>query len=253
MKPAGIKPGQTIAQRALLYLVLTFLAVLWSAPIVWMVSTSFKTESEIFTLPMHWLPWKPTVEHYVLAFTESLVLQWFVNSVVISVLQMALTLVIASLAAYAFARIPFKGRGTVFIIVLSTMMIPVQVTLIPTYILLSRFGWVNTFRGVIAPGLAAAFGVFLLKQFFAGIPGELEDAARIDGYGRFGIFLSIIMPLSVPAITALGIFTLLGSWNNFLWPLIILQEQQKMTLPVGLATVLQSTYTTSTPSQKLCP
>ena len=245
MRSAGMRPGQTRVKLAALYVVVTAAALIWIAPVFWMLSTSVKSESEIFTLPLHWIPWQPTVEHYLTALTKSLVARWFLNSVVITAIETALILVVDSLAAYSFARIPFKGRNIVFIVVISTMMIPVQVTLIPTYLLLSRMGWINTFQAVIAPALAGAFGVFLLKQFFEGIPSELEDAARIDGSGRFGIFLRIILPLSVPALTALGIFTALGSWNNFLWPLIVLQDNVKMTLPVGLATVLRGTYSTS--------
>jgi multiple sugar transport system permease protein len=245
MRAAGTKPGETRAKLTLLYIVLSVLGVIWLGPILWMVSTSVKSETEIFTLPLHWVPWQPTLENFVTALTKSLVTRWFVNSVIIAFFQTALTLVVTSLAAYSFARIPWKGRGVAFIVVISTMMIPVQVTLIPTYILLSRMGWVNTYVGAFAPGLAAAFGVFLLRQFFQGIPTELEDAALIDGAGRMGIFLRIIIPLSVPALTALGIFSALASWNNFLWPLIVLQDNKKMTLPVGLATVLRGTYSTS--------
>ena len=239
-----MKPGQTRSKLAVLYVVLSAVAIAWVAPILWMVSTSFKSEAEIFTLPVHWLPWEFTTEHYRTALTQSLVTRWFANSVSIAIIQTGLTLIIASLAAYAFARIPFRGNKIAFVAVLATLMIPVQVTLIPTYIMLSRLRLVNTFRGLIAPGLAGAFGVFLLKQFFEGIPAELEDAARIDGAGRIGIFFKIILPLSTAAITALAIFSALGSWNNFLWPLIVLQDTQKMTLPVGLAAVLQGTYAT---------
>jgi multiple sugar transport system permease protein len=240
-----LKPGQTLIGQRVLFVLLLFLSMAWALPVLWMISTSLKSESEIFTLPMHWIPWKFTLEHYMKSLTVSHVARWFWNSVIVSASETLLTLLIASLAAYAFARIRFFGRNVLFMVVLSTMMIPAQVTLIPTYLLLSRFMWVNTFQGVIAPGLAGAFGIFLLKQFFEGIPLELEDAAKLDGYGRIGIFMRIIIPLSIPAVTALGIFTALGTWNNFLWPLIVLQDTKKMTLPVGLAVSLQGTYATS--------
>ncbi len=244
MTTSSSRPGESAAARALLYAILIAFSLAWLAPMAWMISTSLKSEAEIFTLPLHWIPWKVTLEHFVKVITQSRLMLWFRNSVVIALLETTLVMVIASLTAYAFARIRFAGRRVAFIVVLSTMMIPAQVTLIPTYILLSRLGWVSTIQGVVAPGLAGAFGVFLLKQFFEGIPLELEEAARIDGVGRMGIFLKIIIPLSIPAMTALGIVALLNSWNDFLWPLIVLQDVKKMTLPVGLAISLQSTYET---------
>ncbi|MGQ9628988.1 MAG: carbohydrate ABC transporter permease [bacterium] len=233
-----------VSRRIFWYVCLAIVALFWIAPIVWMLSTSLKTESEIFTLPLHWLPWTFTLEHYLKAIKGSYVMRWFFNSAFITATETILVLIVSSITAYAFARIKFAGRNVLFIVVLSTMMIPGQVTLIPTYLLLSWFGWVNTYQGVIAPGLGGAFGIFLLKQFFEGIPEELEDAAKIDGCGRLGIFLRIILPLSIPALAALGIFTTLGSWNDFLWPLIVLQETSMMTLPVGLSN-LQATYATS--------
>jgi multiple sugar transport system permease protein len=239
------RPGTSRAATALLNSVLTLAALAFVAPLFWMVSTSLKSESEIFTLPLHWVPWKVSFEHYIKALTGTKLLRWFWNSVFIAAMETGFGIVVMSLAAYPFARMKFAGKNVVFVIVLSTMMIPSQVTFVPTYLLLTHLGWINTFRGIVIPNIANAFGVFLLRQFFEGIPRELEDAARIDGCGRLGIFLRVIVPLSGPALAALGIFRFLGSWNDFLWPMIVLQEASKMTLPVGLAISLQATYTTA--------
>ena len=239
------KPGTSAAATALLNSVLALASLAFLAPIFWMLSTSLKSETEIFTLPLHWIPWQVSFEHYIKALTGTRLLRWFWNSVFIAAMETGIGVVVMSLAAYPFARMKFAGKNVVFMIVLSTMMIPSQVTFVPTYLLLARIGWINTFRGIIVPNIANAFGVFLLRQFFQGIPRELEDAARIDGCGRLAIFLRVIVPLSGPALTALGIFRFLGSWNDFLWPMIVLQEAGKMTLPVGLAISLQATYTTA--------
>lgn len=236
--------NQTRAERVTVQLVLLILAVVWLVPVAWMVVTSVKTTAEIFTLPLRWLPSAPTILNYETVIMRSNLLLWFMNSLIITGSQVVLTIVVSALAAYAFARIRFPGRQILFILVLTTLMIPGQVTLIPTYLIISRLGWVNTYQAAFVPEIGAAFGIFLLRQFFLGIPEELEDSARIDGSGRFRMFLQIVLPMSIPAIAALGIFTTINAWNNFLWPLIVLHDSTMMTLPVGLA-MLQGTYATS--------
>lgn len=236
--------NQTQLQRIITGSVVLVLAVVWLIPVLWMALTSLKTTSEIFSLPLTWVPRSPTTANYQVAIQGSNLILWFVNSVVITASQVGLTIVISALAAYAFARIYFRGRYLLFLLVLSTLMIPGQVTLIPTYLIISDLGWVNTYQAVFVPELGAAFGIFLLRQFFLGIPKDLEDSARIDGYGRFGMFTKIILPMSIPALSALGIFVMINAWNNFLWPLIVLHDSTMLTLPVGLA-MLQGTYATS--------
>jgi len=236
--------NETRIGRTVLQLVLLVLAAIWLIPVLWMVMTSIKTDSDIFTLPLRLLPRGATLENYESALQKSNLLLWFMNTVIVTALQVSLTVVISALAAYAFARIPFPGRHVLFLIVLSTLMIPGQVTLIPTYLIVSRLNWVNTYQAVFVPELGAAFGIFLLRQFFMAIPNEIEDSARIDGANRFLMFLRIIVPMSIPAISALSIFATLNAWNNFLWPLIVLHESRMLTLPVGLA-MLQGTYSTS--------
>ena len=219
-------------------------AVLWFLPVVWMLITSLKYETDIFQLPPIWIPSRITLDHYKVVMERSHILRWFLNSVVITTCVTFLVLIVDSLAAFAFARLRFFGRDVLFSIVLASMMVPGQVTIVPLFALFSDLGLINTAQAVILPPLAGAFGVFLLRQFFLGIPIELEESAIIDGCSKLGVLRHVILPLSKPGLSALAIFTALGSWNNYLWPLIVLQDQTKMTLPVGLAT-LRGTYATS--------
>ena len=223
------------------HLILVAVCLVWVAPLLWMLSTSLKAEKEIFTFPLHWIPWQATLDNFRTTFEKTHLLLWLKNSFVIMLGEVVVGGTIWAMTAYAFAKIRFKGRNVLFLIVLSTMMIPGQVTLIPTYLMLNSFGLINTMTGVVLPSLSAAVGIFLLKQFFEGIPNELSEAARIDGCGHFRIFWTIVLPLAKPAIFALMIFTSLRSWNDYLWPLIVLQDSDKMTLPVGLSS-LQGTY-----------
>lgn len=220
------------------------IAIIWALPIVWMFSTSFKYEADILRLPPLWIPPRFTMEHYASVLRRSQIIQWFVNSALIGIGTTFIVLAVDSLAAYAFARLRFFGRDILFAVVVASMMVPQQVTMVPLFTFVSALGFVNRLEAVVLPAAAGAFGVFLLRQFFLGVPMELEEAALIDGSSRLGILWRVILPLSKPALSALGIFTFLGSWNNFLWPLIVLQHSQKFTLPVGLAN-MQGTYTTS--------
>lgn len=234
----------TMRARRIVNALTVIAAIVWVLPIVWMVLTSVKYEADIFHMPPIWILSRITFEHYVTVFERSRIFAWFVNSVVITAATTLIVLVVDTLAGYAFARLRFIGRAALFSVVIASLAVPFQVTLVPLYVFLSSLGMVNSMEAVILPSASGAFGVFLLRQFFLGIPVELEEAALIDGAGRLGILWRIIVPLAKPALSALGIFTALSSWNNFLWPLIVLQDVSKMTLPIGLAT-LQGTYSTS--------
>jgi len=215
------------------------------APVLWMFSTSFKPEGEVMSATPKWLPTHPTLENYgsLLQKSEEFpVVRWFGNSLGIALTTTLLVLVITSSAAYAFARLNFRGRDALFMVVLATMMIPAQVSLIPVFLTVQKLGLFNTYGGIILPGLASAFGVFLLRQFFRQLPVELEEAAFLDGAGHFVIFTRVILPLSKPALATLAIFTFIGSWNDFVWPLIITNDVSMRTLPVGL-TIFQGRYT----------
>ncbi|MCE7990024.1 MAG: carbohydrate ABC transporter permease [Caldilinea sp. CFX5] len=213
-------------------------------PFAWMFLSSLKTEPEIFIFPPRWWPETPQWSNYQ-AVVESMPFGWFVfNSFKIALLSVIGQLLSCSLAAYAFARIRFPGRETVFMIWLACLMIPVQVYLIPQYLLFRSFGWLDTHYPLFVPSFfGGAFGTFLLRQFFLTIPGELEDAARIDGSSRFGIYWRIFLPLAKPALATLGVFVFMGNWNNLLGPVVYLSSYEKMTLTVGLA-FFRGQYTT---------
>jgi multiple sugar transport system permease protein len=219
-------------------------ALLMAAPVIWMFVTSLKPESDVLSLPPRWIPKTTSLENYQSLFTkaeEFPVTRWFFNSVGIAFTVTFLVLLISSMAAFAFSRIQFKGRDSLFLFVVATMIIPGQVTLIPVFLIVTKLGLFNTYGGVILPGLASAFGVFLLRQFFLTIPEELEEAAFLDGAGLWTIYCRVILPLSKPALATLAIFTFMGSWNDFVWPLIVTNDIEMRTLPVGLS-IFQGRY-----------
>lgn len=225
---------------------MTLAAIIMLAPTVWMISTSLKQEASVLSATPHWLPNPVTFENYIKLFTQAQdfpVFRWLANSIFVSSSVTLLVLLVASTAAYAFSRLEFKGRDTMFMCVVATMIIPAQITLIPVFLIVQKLGWFNSYYGLIIPGLAGGFGVFLLRQFFQSIPVELEEAAFMDGAGPIGIYWRIILPLAKPALAALAIFTFIGSWNDFAWPLIITNDMSLRTLPIGIM-IFQGRYTT---------
>lgn len=234
-----------LLKKTLAQIVLLFIAFVVFFPIMWMISQSLTPNSEVWDWPPQFIPQHPTLENYQTLFTRQdlAIGHWFVNSLFVSTITTILTLFITSLAAYAFARLRFPGRDVIFFILLSALVIPAQVTLIPIFLLMRDFKWLDTYHALIWPAMANVFAVFMLRQFFLGIPRELEEAAILDGATRFGIYWRIILPMSSSALTALAIFVFLGSWNDLFWPLIVLNRLEMRTLPVGL-TVLSSAYYT---------
>ncbi len=231
-----------VVTHTLYYLLLTGLGALLMVPFLWMVTSSVKAEHEIFSIPATWLPERIRWENYPHALESFPFFRSLLNTVVVTFSVIVGRLLSASLAAYAFARMRFRLRTPLFILVLSTMMIPYHVTLIPTYILFTKLRWVNTFLPLIVPhwlGLGA-FYIFLLRQFFMTIPSEMNDAARIDGCSHFGIFVRVILPLSIPALATVTIFTFLEQWNDFLAPIIYLNTNDKHTLAIALQFYRQS-------------
>jgi multiple sugar transport system permease protein len=210
------------------------MAFLTLVPIVWMVLTAFKSAPEVAANPPTWWPreWHP--ENFAAAWTFAPFGRYLINSFVMVGGITILQTVTSALAAYAFARLQFRGRDLLFLLYLGTLMIPPQVTVIPQFILIKELDWVDTYQGLIIPQAFTAFGVFLLRQFFLGIPRELEDAARIDGASRFGCFWRIILPLSGPALATLAVFAFLFHWNNLLWPLIVSNSDATVPVVVGL-------------------
>lgn len=220
---------------------LTLLAIVWVLPIVWIILTAVKPEPEIIRLPIRWLPEQWTLDNFRAALTTARsanVAVAFLNSLVVAILETILTLAVDAMAAYALARLAFRGRSIVFAAIIASIMVPSQITLVPLYAMFQQIGWLSSYQALILPGLSRAFGVFLLRQFFLGVPKELEDAARIDGAGTFTIFYRVALPLVQPAMASLAIFTFLRSWNEFTWPLIVISRNDMMTLPVALARLL---------------
>lgn len=223
------------------------LAALWLLPAVWVLVTSLKPTADIIRVPPEWIPWPATGEHYREVLWSSSrtarIGRAFMNSLVISVATVILVLVTSAMAAYPLARMRFPGRDLVFVVFVGSLMIPNAVVLVPQYVLVQRLGWLSTYPGLIVPEAATtfAFGVFLLRQFFVTMPGELEDAARIDGASTWQVFTRIVLPLSQPVLAALRIFAFRAAWNDFLWPLIAVNKAEMFPLPVALA-LLRGAY-----------
>lgn len=236
--------NRLLIQRVAIYAVLILFALLFLVPMFWMVSTSLKPKREWFTASIRWIPNTITTENYskILNNPSLPVGRWFVNSIVLGLVTTALVLFIDSLAAYAYARMEFRGRKPLFALLLATLFLPGIMFLVPNFLTVYQLGLLNNYAGVIAPGLAGVFGVFFLRQFFQTIPRELEEAAQIDGASSVQTFFKIALPLAKPALATLSIITFLGSWNDFLWPLLILKDRSLQTLPAGLST-LKGAYT----------
>src|SRR5258708_5937421 len=229
-------------QSGLAHLIMIIVTLVMAVPVLWMFSTAVRPESTVRHYPIQWIPPDFTLENFQMALGNYPALsRWFFNSAVVAAATAILSVVVDSLAAYSLARLEFFGKKIVFIGILATMLIPVEATMVPLYLGLARAQVLATDFGVymslILPVVANAFGLYLLTQFFQGIPKDLEDSARIDGASDFGIWWRIILPLSGPAITAVIIFTFMASWNNFLWPFIVTSNDITRTLPAGLATI----------------
>jgi putative chitobiose transport system permease protein len=220
------------------YVILGAIAFVMLFPLLWLVSTSFKSpEENIFQFPPQLFPSHPTFQNFISVWQTNPFGQYLFNSTVVAVLTVSLNLLFCSLAAYPLARLDFRGRNLIFTLVVSTIMIPFQIVMIPLYILTVQLGLRNTYLGVIFPSLASAFGIFLLRQAFQGVPKELEEAARMDGCTELGLWWNVMLPAVRPALVTLAIFVFIGSWSDFLWPLIVLDRPEYYTLPLGVATL----------------
>ena len=214
---------------------LVVVAVTTLAPVAWMVSASFMTPGEASSVPLHFFPVHPTIEHYRVLAERLHVLRYFLNSFIIASFVTVVSLVFNSMAGYAFAKYRFAGRDKLFRLLLSGMIVPAQVTMLPLFLMLKTMGLVNTYAGAIVPGLASIFGIFLIRQFVGSIPDSLIEAARIDGASEFKVYRSLVLPLCKPILLTLALFTFMGTWNDFMWPLIIMTDNAKYTLPVAIA------------------
>ena len=231
----------SIAKTLGTYLVLGAIALLMLFPLLWLVGTSFKSPTEdIFTFPPQLLPTEPTFANFVTVWQTEPFGQYLMNSVIVAILTVGLNLLFCALAAYPLARLSFRGREFIFALVLATIMIPFQIVMIPLYVLAVNLGLRNTYLGIIFPNLASAFGIFLLRQALKAVPLELEEAARIDGCSVLGIWWNVMIPAIRPALLTLTIFVFIGSWSDFLWPIIVLDDPDYYTLPLAVANLAGS-------------
>lgn len=228
-------PWKTIAT----YLLLSTIALLMLIPLIWLISTALKSPTEdLFQFPPQFVPQKPTLGNFIKAWNvdpNTPFSRYFINSTIVSVLTVGLNLLFCSLAAYPLARLTFKGQKEIFAAIVATILIPFQIVMIPLFVLSNQLHLQNTYLGIIFPSIASAFGIFLLRQAFQGVPKELEEAARMDGCSELGIWWNVMLPSVRPALTTLAIFVFIGAWGDFLWPLIITDRPEMATLPLGVA------------------
>jgi multiple sugar transport system permease protein len=222
-------------------------------PFLWMLSTSLKPPDQLFTVPPTWIPRSLVWDNYVKAMGAGSFGRYALNSLFLALANMVTNVGLSALAGYAFARLRFPGRGVLFVLVLATLMVPYQVTIIPQFVIIRHMplfggndilgqggiGWINSYWGLIVPGAVGAFGIFMLRQFFETLPGDLEDAARIDGAGELRIFWQIMLPLAMPAVATLAVFSFQAGWNAFLWPLLITTTDDMRTIQLGLTVFVQ--------------
>lgn len=230
-----------IPLKILGYTVLILVTATMIVPFIWMVTTSLKPPNAAFAYPPELLPREFNFDNYTMLFTLVPFGRYFVNTLIVTVFTVIGQIFITSLAAYGFARLRFMGRDLLFIICLATMMVPYQVTLIPLFLLVFGLGWINTYHGLIIPGVSSVFAIFLLRQAFLGVPKDYQEAARIDGASEFRIYWRIFMPLSGPALATLAVFAFMGTWTDLLWPLLIARTPEMRTLELGLAYFNSST------------
>lgn len=225
---AGLRPG-----RVIVWTLLFIGGVIMVTPLLFMFSTSLKTSAQVYDLRL--IPANPTLGNYVSVLSDGRFLRWFLNSMVVATAVTLSNLFFDSLVGYTLAKFSFRGRYFVFLAILSTLMIPTEMLVIPWYLMSAELGWLNSYWGIMFPGMMTAFGAFLMKQFFETIPDDFLEAARIDGLNEFAIWWRVAMPLVTPALSALAIFTFLGNWTAFFWPLIVTTRQELYTLPIGLS------------------
>jgi len=234
---ASVRPQRRSPKRkfSLWHLLLFPVAVLFAVPLLQMFLASLSPQAELLKFPPPFIPSHLTLDGFERLFAQSDVFLWLGNTVIVSASAIVSNMILCSLAGYGFARLKFRGRNFGFLSIVATIMIPTQVLMIPTYVMFSKLGLVNTLGAAIVPWLATSFGIFLMRQFFLSLPAELEEAALIDGCTRLQVFFRIVLPLAKPALATLAIFTLLGAWNDLVWPLIAINNANAFTLQLGIA------------------
>ena len=229
------KRQQDIIVKTVTYIFLTLVGITMLLPFLWMLSTSLKEPQAVYAFPPKWIPDPIVWGSYLKVWSVVPFARFYLNSILVALAVTVGQVMTSAFAAYAFSRLTFPGRDKLFFSYLATMMIPGSVTLVPVYILMVHFRWIDSYKALIIPAMFSAYGTFMLRQFFMGIPRDLEDAARIDGCSLIGIFWKIILPLSKPILATLTTFTFMASWNSFMWPLLVTESVEKKTLPIGLA------------------
>ena len=219
------------------YIVSILLAIVAMIPFLWMISTSLKSRGALMSIPIEWIPDEPTLDAYSAVFSRFPFLRTIGNSLFIAIVYTLITLVSASMAAFAFAKIRFRGSGVILKIYLAMMMIPTQVTMIPLFVIMNRLGLIDSYASVILPSIFKPFAVFMLVQQMQSIPNDYLDAARVDGAGIFRVYGHIALPMCAPTLATLAVTTFMESWNDYLWPLLMLTDRSKMTLPIALSTL----------------
>lgn len=230
--------GRSRTATVLSVVLLVFMALTWLLPLLWAVDTSFKTEAQAQSVPLQWFPDGGfTLENYTTVFERGEVPRWMMNTLLIAGSVTILTVAVCALAGYGFARTKFRGKNLLFAATIALIAVPGQILIVPLFRQMDAIGAVDTYQGVILPQLVAPVMVYIFAKFFAEVPQEIEDAARVDGAGHWRTFWSIVLPISRPIVSAVAIFVFIGAWNNFLWPFIVTNNPDLMTLPVGLSTV----------------
>lgn len=232
-----------VVQHVTVYLLLIIGAVFMLLPVVYMFSTSLKPLSQVFEVPLRWIPREIHLENYIKPFQERPFVRYFANSALVAGAVTVSNLILCTMAGYGLAKFSFPGRNGVFLYILSTMMLPLEVLVVPLFLIVKSLGWLNSYQGLIVPWAVSAFGVFLMRQFIMGLPADFIEAARVDGCGELSIFFRIVLPLCKPALAALAIFIGTANWDSFLWPLLVTKDDTFKTLPIGLA-AFQSDYGT---------
>ncbi len=239
--------SQKLLGTLILNLAVALGGIIMAWPILWMISASFKRLNEIYTFPPTIIPRNFTLGNYQRLFTDWPFGRWYINSLAVAVLVTLAVLFFTSLAGFGFAKYRFRGRQPLFMVMLSSTMIPFELILIPLFILMSRLGWTNSYQSLIIPFMAPALGIFLMRQYISTLPSELMEAARIDGATEFSIYWRVMLPLMRPVLAAQAILTFLGSWNSYLWPLTVMRNRDSMTLPVGMVSMMGSITAGSEP------
>jgi multiple sugar transport system permease protein len=235
--PAAFRLGRVRPGRIITWTLLFLGGIVMITPLLFMFSTSLKDSAQIYDLAL--LPTAPSLDNYAIILSDGRFVRWFLNSLFVATCVTVSNVFFDGLVGYTLAKFRFPGRQLVFIAILSTLMIPTEMLVIPWYLMASQFGWLDTYWGIMFPGMMTAFGTFLLRQFFMTVPDDFIEAARVDGLNEFAIWWRIAMPLVTPALSALAIFTFLGNWTAFIWPLIVTSDKALLTIPVGLASFSQ--------------